>query len=289
MATHRSMRRASKRRDSGKQKQVRRRLTTFRLKQGKRSYRRQLPRAAVPSFFTLMNLFCGFLSIVQAADGRFEYAGWLIVLAAFFDILDGMMARLANAASLFGVELDSLCDMVSFGVAPSFLVYKFALQEFGILGLVVSSLPAICGAVRLARFNVTFDGGKKDYFVGMPIPGMAIVIVALILNFNDASWFMQQGISNLSFLIPIVFVLSFLMISSIPFDAIPIPSPAYIRSHPRKSAAYSIGFLLVVILQQIGLLIVLTAYLLYNIVRGVISLSQAIVEAPREDGTLEEE
>jgi len=237
-----------------------------------------------------MNLLCGFLSIVQAADGRFEYAGWLIVLAGFFDILDGMMARLANAVSYFGVELDSLSDMVSFGVAPSFLVYKFALEDFGILGLVVSSLPAICGAVRLARYNITFDGDKKDYFVGMPIPVMAIVIVALILNFDDASWFMQQGISNLSFLMPIVFVLSFLMISNIPFDANPVPSPTYIRSHPRKSAAYGIGFLLVVILQQIGLLIVLTVYLAYNIIRGVINLSKTIAEASNnKDITVDDE
>ena len=93
--------------------------------------------------------------------------------------LYGMMARLTNGQSLFGVELDSLCDVVSFGIAPSLLVYQFGLREFGVLGLIVSSLPAICGAVRLARFNVTFEGDKKDYFSGLPIPGPLKPLIAI--------------------------------------------------------------------------------------------------------------
>ena len=81
---------------------------------------RRIPPAAVPSFFTLMNLFSGFVAITQTAQGQYEQACWLIVLAGFFDLLDGMMARLTNSQSLFGVELDSLADVVSFGLAPSF-------------------------------------------------------------------------------------------------------------------------------------------------------------------------
>ncbi|MEL7363878.1 MAG: CDP-alcohol phosphatidyltransferase family protein, partial [Bacteroidota bacterium] len=88
---------------------------------------------AVPSFFTLMNLLSGFFSVVMSSDGRFATAAWLIVLAAFFDLLDGMMARLANAQSTFGLELDSLSDVVSFGLAPSFLLYQFGLGEVALL------------------------------------------------------------------------------------------------------------------------------------------------------------
>lgn len=272
-----------------KQSRVRSRLAAYRSRREGRP-RRQIPRAAVPSFFTLMNLFSGFLSIVHAADGRFDYACWLIVLAAFFDVLDGMMARLTNTSSLFGIELDSLSDVVSFGVAPSVLVYEFGLKEFGALGLISSSLPAICGAVRLARFNVAYTGEKEDYFVGMPIPGMAIIIVALILNFNHAEWFSRYSPSNLSILVPIVVLLSFLMISTIKFDAIPKPSKAYIRAHPRKFLAYGTGLLLVILLQQIGLLIVLTVYLLFNIGRAGRTLLQALTDeeegpaSPGEDG-----
>lgn len=223
-----------------------------------------------------MNLFAGFLAIIQTMEGRLDYAAWMIVLAAFFDVLDGMMARLTGSSSLFGIELDSLADVVSFGVAPSVLVYEFGLKELGPLGLITSALPAICGAVRLARFNVSFEGVKKDYFVGLPTPGMAVMIVALILNFTNVEWFNQYSPGSLNWLVPLVIVLSLLMISSIKFDAVPKPSAAYIRAHPRKSLAYTIAILLVIFLQQIGLLVVLAVYLLFNIGRAAHTLFSAV-------------
>jgi CDP-diacylglycerol---serine O-phosphatidyltransferase len=264
-----------------KQSRIRERLGAYRSsRQGQ--VRRRIPREAVPSFFTLMNLFSGFIALTQVLAGRFDYACWLIVLAGFFDVLDGMMARLTNSHSLFGTELDSLADVVSFGVAPAYTVYAFGLREFGPLGLIVASLPAICGAVRLARFNVQFEGTKKDYFVGLPIPGQAIILVALILNFNNAEWFNRLSTSNLSVLIPIVFVLSFLMVSNVPFDAVPKPTPGYIKAKPRKSAAYFIGMLLIIFLQQIGLLIVFSIYLLFNIVRAIFRVTRSILNAEPE-------
>lgn len=257
------------RRPPGKQRRIRGRLAAYRARRAEGGIRRQLPPAAVPSFFTLMNLFSGYLSVVQTIEGRFVYACWLILLAAFFDVLDGMMARLTNGTSRFGIELDSLSDVISFGVAPSVLVYVFGLREFGAVGLIASSLPAICGAVRLARFNVAFDGVKRDYFVGLPTPGMAVIIVTVILNFNEADWFGRYVPGSLSVLIPLVVGLSLLMISTMRFDAIPKPTGAYIRAHPRKAAAYGLGLVLVIVLQQVGLLIVLSAYLLINIGRAV--------------------
>lgn len=242
--------------------------------------RRGIPRVAVPSFFTLMNLFSGFLAVTQVHAGRFDYACWLIVLAGFFDALDGMMARLTNSTSLFGVELDSLADVVSFGLAPSFLVFGFGLHEFGSLGLIVSSLPAICGAVRLARFNVAFDGEKREHFVGMPIPVAAIFIVALILNFSQELAVTDVARGQLSVLIPIVFVLSFLMISNIPFDSIPKPTPGYIRTHPRKSALFAFAALLIGVFWQVGLLVVLVVYTLVGIGRAVFLLVEAVRNAP---------
>ncbi len=249
-------------------------------KRGDDRPRRGIPRAAVPSFFTLMNLFSGFLAVTQVHAGRFDYACWLIVLAGFFDALDGMMARLTNSTSLFGVELDSLADVVSFGLAPAFLVYGFGLSEFGPLGLIVSSLPAVCGAVRLARFNVSFDGEKKEYFSGMPIPVAAIFIVALILNFSQELVVTETGPAQLSILIPIVFVVSFLMISNIPFDTIPKPTPAYIRRHPRKSALFALAALAIGIFWEVGLLVVLIVYTLVGIGRAAFMLIEAVRNAP---------
>lgn len=264
------------RRPRGKHSRIRGRLAAYRARRASSSPRAQLPRTAVPSFFTLMNLFSGFLAVIQTMEGRFDYACWMIVLAAFFDVLDGMMARLTGSSSLFGIELDSLADVVSFGVAPSVLVYAFGLREFGVLGLIASGLPAICGAVRLARYNVSFEGIKKDYFVGLPTPGMAVMIVALILNFNNAEWFNRYSPGTLTWLIPIVVGLSLLMISSIKFDAVPKPSAAYIRAHPKKSLAYTIAILLLIFLQQIGLLVVLAAYLLFNVGRAFRTLFAAV-------------
>ncbi|NNE47114.1 MAG: CDP-diacylglycerol--serine O-phosphatidyltransferase [Rhodothermales bacterium] len=262
-----------------KQRILKRRIAAFREAQAGRS-RRQIPRAAVPSFFTLMNLFSGFMALTQILEGRFEQACWLIVLAGFFDVLDGMMARLTDGESLFGIELDSLSDIVSFGVAPAYLVYAFGLNEFGMLGLAVSSLPAICGAVRLARFNVQFEGIKKDYFVGLPIPVQAACIVALILNVGSADWFSELSPSNLSLLMPIVVVLSGLMISNIKFDAMPKPTPDFIRSNRAKAAAYLVGLVLIIVLQQIGLLISLIAYLAHAVGRAVRNVFRAVMVEP---------
>lgn len=259
------------------QRRIRERFSAYREERRRnRLGHRPPPRVAFPSFFTLMNLFSGFLALTQIQEGAFVMACWLIVLAGFFDLLDGMMARLTDAVSPFGVELDSLSDIVSFGVAPAYLVYVFGLKEFGPLGMIVASLPALCGAVRLARYNLSFDGEKKDYFEGLPIPVQAMAIVALILNVSDAAWFSRYSVNNLSMLIPIVFLLSGLMVSTIQFDAIPKPTVAYIRQRPKKVAAYGVAVLAIIVLQQIGLLIVLGVYLLHGLGMAVYRLVDAL-------------
>ncbi len=265
-----------------KQRRFRERLSAYRSRhQG--GTRRRIPREAVPSFFTLMNLFSGFLAVTQVHNGRFAWACWLIVLAAFFDVLDGMMARLTNSHSLFGTELDSLADVVSFGVAPSYLVYVFGLSKLGPLGLIVASLPVVCGAVRLARFNIQFDGEKKDYFIGLPIPGQALIICALILNFSDAEWYSRYSPADMTILLPIVFVLSFLMVSNIPFDAVPKPTPGYIKAKPRKSAAYGLAVILIIVFQEVGLLIVSAVYITYCIGQALWRITQDILHAEPEE------
>lgn len=261
-----------------KQRRFRRRLRRLRGRGG----RRRIPRAAVPSFFTLMNLFCGFLAIVQVADGRFDYASWLIVLAAFFDMLDGMMARLTNGQSLFGVELDSLADIVSFGVAPSFMIYTFGLSEHGIPGVIVSSLPAICGAVRLARFNIEFEGEKKSWFSGLPIPVAAMVIVAIIVNGERLS-FLTPGNGSASFYFMSVILLSALMVSTIRFDAVPKPSADYVRHNRVGAVLYLVAAIVLITLLELGLLIVLAGYLAIGIGRAGRSFVRSILSDDEED------
>lgn len=270
-----------KRQPGRKQRQFRQRLRVYRESHRGR-LRKANARAAVPSFFTLMNLFSGFVALTQIVQGNFEFACWFIFLAAIFDVLDGMMARLTKTSSLFGVELDSLSDIVSFGAAPSLLVYEFGLNSYGVFGLIISALPVLCGAIRLARFNTSFDGEKKGYFEGLPIPMPAMAIVALILNINDAAWYNTYSLNNLSVLVPIVVVFSVLMVSTIRFDAAPVPSAHYIRNHPYKFSAYFVGFLSIVFLQQIGLFISLFVYILLGMGFAAYRLIRTVLDVPLE-------
>ncbi|MES3630528.1 MAG: CDP-diacylglycerol--serine O-phosphatidyltransferase [Longimonas sp.] len=260
---------------ASRRREIRKRFNAYRETRRELRSERPPPRVAVPSFFTLLNLFCGFLALTQVWEGNFVIACWLIVMAGFLDLLDGMMARLANAVSPFGVELDSLSDVVSFGVAPAFLVYVYSLHEFGPLGFIVAALPALCGAVRLARYNMNFDGEKKDYFEGLPIPVQAVALVALILTAENAAW--GALLAQLQVIVPAVIVLSALMVSSIDFDAIPRPTVAYIRKRPQKVLAYVLAGLLVIALQEVGLLVALTLYVTHGMGQAAYRLGKALM------------
>ena len=227
-------------------------------------------RIAVPSFFTLMNLFCGFLAIISIADGNLFLGAWLIVAAGLFDVFDGLMARLANATSDFGIELDSLSDIVSFGVAPGFLIYTFSLHEFNLLGVIISAIPPLCGAVRLARFNVNARlAPTADNFIGLPIPSQAIILAAFFLTFHkelDLFDFFQNGVNTV--LVPIVVVLSFLMVSTIPFDKIPRFDNKSIRDKKWKFLIFFTYLILILLFREYGMIAVILIYVTKGIVEG---------------------
>jgi len=246
-------------------------IQQFRLRRQKeRKQRKQIPRIVVPSFFTLMNLFSGFLSILMVADGKLEIGAWLIVIAGLFDALDGFMARLANATSEFGIELDSISDIVSFGVAPGFLIYTFAFSELALLGMILSALPPLCGAVRLARFNVEAKLGETAFFKGLPTPAQAVMLIAFYLTFrNRLEWFtgFEQGIN--AFLIPTVVILSFLMVSTVPFDKIPRFDRKSLKMYKGRLILFTVYLLVIIIFQDIGLMIVFSFFILKGILLGV--------------------
>jgi len=143
----------------------------------------------LPSFFTTMGLFAGFYALIAAVQGRFELAAWAILAAAVFDMLDGRVARLLHAETAFGAEYDSLCDMLSFGVAPAVLVYMWALINLGPdlhkLAWLGAFFLVACAALRLARFNVQLDVQDKRYFQGLPTPGAALLIATAVLFHID--------------------------------------------------------------------------------------------------------
>ena len=119
----------------------------------------------VPSFFTMTNMFCGYFSVVQTTQDRFTQAAWLIVAAAVFDTIDGILARLTKTSSNFGIQYDSLADAISFGLAPSYLAYMVFFNGWGTTGLLISFLPLVFGSIRLARFNVRLKGFDKEFKV----------------------------------------------------------------------------------------------------------------------------
>src|SRR5499426_4798404 len=134
----------------------------------------------LPSLFTLGNMFCGYACIVYAMRGEYETAAPFIGFAYVLDILDGRIARLTGAESEFGLQLDSLADVVSFGIAPAVLAYAWGLQPLGRLGWAAGFVFVACGAMRLARFNIQSTGGDKRYFVGMPSPAAAAIPAATV-------------------------------------------------------------------------------------------------------------
>lgn len=169
----------------------------------------------LPSLFTTGNLFCGFYAIIRSFKGDFEWAAYAIFIAGVFDVLDGRVARLTRSSSKFGVEYDSIADVVSFGVAPAVLAYVWQLQHMGRPGWASAFFFAACGALRLARFNTIADEMPKSYFVGLPIPAAANTVAATYLAFHEL------GVPNFDkVLLFELFALGLLMVSNIRYRSL---------------------------------------------------------------------
>ncbi|MBN1656709.1 MAG: CDP-diacylglycerol--serine O-phosphatidyltransferase [Deltaproteobacteria bacterium] len=178
----------------------------------------------LPNLFTLSSIFCGFYATFLCSSGATDddlyRASLMIIFAIFFDTVDGRVARLTRTQSAFGIQIDSLADIVSFGIAPALLVHRWALEPLGLLAILASFAFVACGAIRLARFNVlsmTRDGspGKPSkYILGLPIPGAAGILVSLVVA-NHAVAGQLSGSPIL--ILCVVIALSLFMISTIKF------------------------------------------------------------------------
>jgi len=175
----------------------------------------------LPNLFTVSSILLGFYALTLCAGDatpiELYQAALAIIFAMFFDAFDGRVARMTKTQSDFGVQLDSLADVISFGAAPALLVYKWALAPLGFLGLFVSFAYAACGALRLARFNVLAargDKGSSRFFVGLPIPLAAGTITALVIAHYKEFGAATDAATRLPVALVVVF-LSFLMVSTI--------------------------------------------------------------------------
>ena len=171
----------------------------------------------VPATITSLGLLAGFYSIVSAIDQHFELAAVMIGLAFICDGLDGRVARMSRSASQFGVELDSLSDVVAFGAAPAALVYAWAVRPLGAPAAVVCGLYVVGAALRLARFNVQVGSVDKRRFVGLPVPGAAAMIAGIVLAY---SYFELNAPRTLTaIMMPLTLALAGLMVSRVPYPS----------------------------------------------------------------------
>lgn len=159
---------------------------------------------------------CGFYAMIKAIHGDFVTAAYLIIAAGFFDLIDGRVARITKTTSAFGMQYDSLADLASFGLAPAVLLYRWGLEGFGRVGWIAAFLFFVCGALRLARYNVQSEAGteSKRYFTGLPIPFAALTVASTVMLHK---YLFEEAQSQSLFVLLEVFALAFLMVSTISF------------------------------------------------------------------------
>ncbi|MBQ7908145.1 MAG: CDP-diacylglycerol--serine O-phosphatidyltransferase [Elusimicrobiaceae bacterium] len=233
---------------------------------------KQTGAAAAPSLFTLGNLACGFFSILSASQGHFAKAGWLILIAAVFDLFDGRVARMLGTESEFGVEMDSLADAVSFCTAPALLMYFMVLHQYPLWGAPIACVYACFGVLRLAKFNTMAHAGmgSKKYFSGLPVPAPAAILASFAISYS----IMQAGGNNLKMvpvLLPHIYnlvalamlVMAILMVSTVPYAA-------FKAKRNKKMSVWTMLLLVVLVVLLIRfpqdvILIVMSAYVLFGL------------------------
>lgn len=182
----------------------------------------------LPNMITTFSLFSGFLAILWAIAGQYNDAALAILFAALMDGLDGKVARLTNTASEFGIQYDSLADLVSFGVAPALLMWQWQLHAFGRFGIAIAFIFVACGALRLARFNVSTAVTSKRFFIGLPIPAAGCTAVTLVF-FNefvpDGALWLVPGLA-----LGLTLLLGILMVSRVRYFS--FKEYGFLRAHP---------------------------------------------------------
>lgn len=175
-------------------------------------------REIFPGTFTMLNAVCGYISILLTLDGEFINACWFIILAGFLDALDGKVARLSGVSSRFGIELDSLADFSSFGVAPAVLIYSLKLEALGKLGwIIITAIYIMAAGYRLAKFNLYAETEEKKDFVGLPVPGAALTLVSFVIF----CYYLWGSMQYPEMVVAMIILFAFLMVSQVQYDTLP--------------------------------------------------------------------
>ncbi len=237
----------------------------------------------LPCMFTLASLFCGFYSIVSAINSDFKTAATAILVAAIFDALDGRVARMTHSTSQFGAELDSLCDMVSFGVSPAVLGYLWALHPYGRYGWLAAFLYVAMTSLRLARFNAQDSKAESKNFVGLPCPAAAAMISAAVLFSHFLG--ITGEVKHISILL-LVYILSYLMVSTHTYYSFK-QLPNFKIKRFQVLVAFLLLFVLVAAEPQIMLFTLFLTYLasgpVYGIVKKVRSVKKPTTSVKKQN------
>ncbi len=233
----------------------------------------------VPSLFTLFNLFFGIWSMVLATRGEFYRASWFIVFAGILDTLDGRVARISGTGTRFGAELDSLVDIVSFGVAPAFLMFQVEFAGAGSAAWIFCYFYVMAAAIRLARFNVTQAGRAKSYFIGLPSPAAGMTVATFYPFTQTELYASLHGLPWHLLLNFLMIALTILMVSNVHYATLP-------RAGFRTLGGL-LGLLLIVVILVFGiwqhdvfLFPLGIVYMSYGVVRAVLL---GFFKAPAED------
>ncbi len=220
----------------------------------------------LPNIVTTGNLFAGFFSIIASVRGEYTMAAWVILVGGIFDAVDGKIARWTRTASRFGVEYDSLSDLVTFGMAPAILSFLWALKPFGRVGWLAAFLYVVAGAFRLARFNVHVAALDKRYFIGLPIPAGAGVIATSVIAYHH---FFGYSESDKPFwFVIVVLAIAFLMVSNIRYYS--FKDIDLIKRRPFKVLLLMVLVAIVIVANpEVVLFLMGVVYALSGVVEGI--------------------
>ena len=229
----------------------------------------------LPNMITTFSLFAGMMGVMYAVEGNFQMAGIAILFSGLMDGLDGKVARLTHTASEFGVQYDSLADCVAFGVCPALIMWLWHLQQFGRIGIAAAFIYAACGALRLARFNISTAVTSKRFFVGLPIPGGACTVISLIFIEPYLPEMLQRAMPYFALVLTVA--IGILMVSRVRYFS--FKEYDFVRAHPFRTMVFALLiFALVITAPKIFAFLLCFAY----IAGGLISPSVFLPRRTRE-------
>ncbi|MBT3981582.1 MAG: CDP-diacylglycerol--serine O-phosphatidyltransferase [Bacteriovoracaceae bacterium] len=214
----------------------------------------------LPNTFTALNMACGFICIMLTMKGEFQKGSYFLLLGAIFDMVDGRVARLTGTESAFGEQFDSMSDLISFGMAPALLFYYRFLTGFGRLGMVLTFLFLLCGALRLARFNANIEKVNSNYFQGLPIPTAALGIIGLTLLSVEFEFILKFNYLGLGY----IFLYAILMVTNIPFPS--FKKSDWVQKHKKQTLFFIMCLLaLILVYEEIMIAVIITVYVFGSI------------------------